>query len=241
MHIACLCPTWGRPHLLPNSLACFLAQNHPHKRLLILDDGDQVTPQQGHNWQVWSTATRYPDLPSKYAALIAHAGDWPDAYAVWDDDDIYFPHHLSAAAQLLPSHPWTHPTHVLSDGSGRLEMERTGGNLHGSIVIRRDALETLGGWLQTPRADFDLQQIGRLTALGAPGRPEPCPSYMFRWASTGARHYQNYVRSPADTTTCARNVMSSTAKLPVLTPRFDAHTTAILARYGSFQPPTPLT
>lgn len=47
--ISCVCPTYKRPHMLRNSLACFLAQDYPKDRceLIILDDAGQYRSQSG--------------------------------------------------------------------------------------------------------------------------------------------------------------------------------------------------
>jgi glycosyltransferase involved in cell wall biosynthesis len=54
MGISCLMPTYGRPTLVQNAIACFLAQDYPagKRRLLILDDAGQIAPQGGAGWFV---------------------------------------------------------------------------------------------------------------------------------------------------------------------------------------------
>ena len=61
MNVLCVCPTYGRPRLLANAVACFLAQDHPeaHRKLLILDDADQIKSQDHGAWQVISTPERF--------------------------------------------------------------------------------------------------------------------------------------------------------------------------------------
>jgi hypothetical protein len=230
--IACLCPTYGRPQLVRNALACFLQQVYvPGRcRLFILDDGDQIESQEDRHFLVESTSVRYPSMTAKYARLLQLADDWgAEAYAVWDDDDLYLPWHLSAADKAMDGgFEWSYPQWVMSDGGGKLVPEMTGGNLHGSIVIGKRMMEHMGGWPTTNRADFDLQMIGRLLKADEPGRPdyEFAPSYVFRWASTQARHYQNYVRSPEDTTTYARIQKTTDERIAgKLTPLMDRHTT----------------
>lgn len=117
MKLACLMPTYGRPRLVSNAIACFLAQDHPaaDRRLLILDDAGQIEPQEGDGWRVWSTSERYPTLTAKYTALLALLADWWPAWeaiALQDDDDIYGPQWLSSHARALASPLWRHGTSI---------------------------------------------------------------------------------------------------------------------------------
>ncbi len=101
MRLLVLCPTYGRPRLLANAVACFEAQTYPDRRMVILDDAGQIAPQTGLGWELFSTPERFASLPLKYDWLLHQArGDW-DAAVVWDDDDIYLPWHLSAVADAL--------------------------------------------------------------------------------------------------------------------------------------------
>ncbi|MEI7700399.1 MAG: glycosyltransferase family A protein [Planctomycetia bacterium] len=120
--------------------------------------------------------------------------------AVWEDDDIYLPHHISSHVTAMDSHLWSKPSKILSDYTGTIQEEDAVGRFHASIAITRKAFEQVGGWPQTLRGDFDQQLIARLNALDPPG--DPCqisiPSYIFRWTSTGAYHGQALMLSPDD-------------------------------------------
>jgi hypothetical protein len=88
-----------------------MAQDYPGKRrrLLILDDAGQITPQDGDGWSLRSTSVRMPTLVAKYVFLEAVDGGWADAFVIWDDDDIYLPWHLAAHAKMLQHAQWSHP------------------------------------------------------------------------------------------------------------------------------------
>jgi len=238
-NVACLCPTYRHPQLLANALACFLAQDYPadRRRLLILDDAGQIDPQVGPNWAIRSTANRSPSLPHKYAALCKWSDDltddagrpWvPHVYAVWDDDDIYLPNHLSAAVAGLVTTPggWVAPERIWSLYTGRLEQEDATGRFHGSTVISRASLTRVGGWLGVMpnrqagrierldypdelqagdrRADFDqrmLCALGTLYGPHPPARPlAASPTYVYRWGTTHSPHCSGLMRTPDDET-----------------------------------------
>ncbi len=100
MKLCCLMPTYGRPTLVQNALACFMAQDYPAelRRLLIFDDAGQITPQDSDGWSVRATSVRMPNLAFKYVILETIDAGWADAFVIWDDDDIYLPWHLTSHA-----------------------------------------------------------------------------------------------------------------------------------------------
>lgn len=239
--VACLCPTYGRPRLVQNALACFLAQDYPadRRQLLILDDAGQIASQSGDNWVVESTAARYPSLPAKYVRLVEMAAG-ADVLVVWDDDDVYLPEHISnnVAAMERSGLGWAHQREVWSDYSGRLEKESASGRFHGAVVVSRELHDRIGGWVQTPRADFDQQFIARLHRESPPAQfSDGDPTYIFRWASTGHSHCQGLMSSPQNTDWYSRVPVNDRQLVEVLEPRMDEVTeryfrgaTASLAR-----------
>jgi hypothetical protein len=241
--IVCLCPTFRRPsRLVENSIACYLAQTYPadRRRLLILDDANDLAPQTGDGWEVVSQPIRIPSLPEKYHQLIMMADErWqPDAYCIWEDDDIYFPWHLEAHVHSLASRPWSHPSHVWALTTGEMVKEPAMGHLHASLAFTRDAYQRTGGWPLTNRADFDLQLLSILRrTLGPPGNPlnfDDCPSYVFRWGSTQHPHGQNFMRSPQDEEWYTRALAIPPIEGPPrhLIPSFDQETVKVLQETG---------
>ena len=195
--IACLCPTYKRPRHLRNAIACFVSQTHSNKRLLILDDAGQHTacdyPAEG--WRLLSQSDRYPNLPAKLNAMAAMAPE-ADILAVWEDDDIYLPHHLASIADAYAgTDPGAYfaPSRVLSTYNmpfGRTRLEGAAGRFHGSWAYTRRLWESLGGYELADRLDFD-QHMGRRCQMAAPiihydetglGRTFG-PSYVYRWAN----------------------------------------------------------
>jgi hypothetical protein len=198
--VSCLCPTYRRPKLLENSIACFLAQDYPADRreLIALDDAGELENQTGDGWQIISITRRFRSLPEKFNALAGLARG--EILVVWEDDDIYLPHHISSHVVAMSGYLWSKPSRVLSDYTGEMQEEDATGRFHASLAFTRHAIEQVAGWPLTMRGDFDQQLIARLNGLGSPA--DPCsvgnPSYVFRWGSTGAYHGQALMRGPED-------------------------------------------
>ena len=200
--VVCLCPTYNARSaaLVGNSIACFERQTYQAARLLVYDDTNHWEPTSGRNWEIVVGAARHETLPGKYNHMLAMAGE-PDAFVVWEDDDVYLPWHIEASVKALQDHPWAHPSHAWALTTGKPVLERVGGNMHASVSFRRETIEALGGWPDTRRAGFDLELLRNLRSrFGPPGNPcdHASPSYVFRWGSTGTRHGQSFGLGAAD-------------------------------------------
>lgn len=198
-HVICMCPTYGRPkHLILNTIACYLKQDYPedHRSLIILDDlGNLVlnTTFRERGVSLVSRASRFPSLPAKYNALRGMG--FGNVQVVWEDDELYLPHHLSSCVAALQDSQWVHPKMVWSTYTGKPEQENAAGRFHAALAFRRDFLDRIGGWPETDAPDFDQQ----LLAVAAQNAPCGCPnsgegeypSYVFRWSDTHATHGQS--------------------------------------------------
>jgi len=99
--VTCLCPTYGRFKRLRDAVACFLLQDYPNKRMLVLNDAPKPIIGGGDGLPVTiiNAKERYPTLGHKRQALLEAAST--PLVAHWDDDDLYLPDHLSKGVQAL--------------------------------------------------------------------------------------------------------------------------------------------
>lgn len=242
MRILCLCPTYGRnPSLLENTLACFLSQTYKNKFLLIFDDLGNMDEIGGDSWAVYSTSTRLPHLPAKYHYMLEIAENsvlsW-DAIAVWDDDDIYLPKHLENAASVLQEFPWAYPEFVYGTYGmpfGEVMREPAGGRFHGSVVVRKDWFNTIGGWSQNGRADFDQNLISKLGQAAHGHSDISGPTYVYRWQDTGESHCSGHMKSPDDESWYSRVAPAYHNTIKTLVPKFDEPAKAIYQNLGCWQ------
>jgi len=98
--VSCIMPTYGRPKLVPESVAMFLAQDYPNKELILLNDcPDQEYVADLPDVRVINRPTRYQTLGEKRNAAIDAAQG--SLIAVWDDDDVYLPWRLSYSVKQM--------------------------------------------------------------------------------------------------------------------------------------------
>ena len=227
--ISCLMPTYGRPTLVQNAIACFQAQDYPadRRRLLILDDAGQIASQHGEGWSVWSTSARMETLAAKYVELDLLDAGWADAFVIWDDDDIYLPWHLAAYAAALQNSRWAHPAKVWDLYTGRLELGPAKGRFWASAAVRTDFLRSLGGFTESARGDFDQINLRAWRNHGGEaGRPHP-PSYVYGWGRSN--HCSGLMFGHDAANWYSRHGMLETRNIQQIIPRMDPQTEAVYA------------
>lgn len=180
MNIACLCATFGRPKLVANQIATFLGQSYPadKRRLLILDDGDQISGE-GEGWRIVSSVSRFSTLPDKYAAMLSMLDLWwPEweAVTIMDDDDVYGPDWLQSHADALKSAAWSHPKNILTSYGVNIakgtppNFEPSGGRFWSAAAVTRPLLKITGGFYSNPSTAFDQDYLAKwLQHGGEPG------------------------------------------------------------------------
>lgn len=95
--VTCLLATHGRYQRLRDSLACFLSQTYPHRRLLILNQ--HPVPVVCDIPGVTVLNEDHPTLRDVRFRQIAVSDS--DLLAQWDDDDLYLPDHLATAVEMI--------------------------------------------------------------------------------------------------------------------------------------------
>lgn len=200
MHIAAVCVTYLRPKTLGHLVRAWLDQDFRQQspelsaELLILDDAGQYADQRGDDWRLISIPHRFKTLGEKRNAAIALTHRDTDAFCVWDDDDFYLPHAVSACARCLQEHAWIRPSQVLQEtahGSGILQRRLTGGLYHGGWAFSREAFKRAAGYPCMNNGE-DQEIAARLERAGFrsvdPIALGHDPYYVYRWGSAAGYH-----------------------------------------------------
>jgi len=164
--ICCVCASYNRPRLLGNAIAMFLAQDYQNKELVILEDSGVFGDQEivGDSWRLISSTCRRPTIAYKRNEIISRVD--ANYIAVMDDDDWYFPWHLSAAVNALQTSQWAQPKEALEwDAPGLLGRYRV---FSQSVIVPKSPYEAAdccyGGQWSYRRNAF-LQSGGYPTSL----------------------------------------------------------------------------
>jgi hypothetical protein len=104
--ITCLCPTRGRFETLRESISFFLLQDYPNKELLIFNNHDvELVPHPKllkENVRVINAGSyEGKSMQRVYHDALQHISGDTEYIAIWDDDDMYFPWHLSSNIEKL--------------------------------------------------------------------------------------------------------------------------------------------
>lgn len=204
--VVCLCPTYRRPTLLENAIACFERQDYPEdsRYLLALDDSGELPITTRTSWGLFSESERFGSICAKYNDMVLSRSieDAETIFCVWEDDDVYLPGHISSHVEAytrenaLTRPAWAKPIRVWTthphEYTREPYTEQTAGRFHASISFNRHMFDAVGGWPDTKAANFDQQFMAAMQAVAEPLRPKHPWTYVFRWADTGAYHGQAF-------------------------------------------------
>jgi hypothetical protein len=201
MKIAAICITYLRPQLLFELIRMFELQSWPDRQLVVLDDTGQYEPCSGDRWTVHSIDSRFMSIGAKRNAAMDLADEDADAFAVWDDDDVYLPWALAATENGLRDSAWAAPAVVFDHWKpGGLIVTKTDLDsaslsaapaYHGSWSYRRETIDSVGRYPDHQVGDLDCEVGWKI--LAKYGHPKnticdqfPHPYYIYN------RHADTY-------------------------------------------------
>lgn len=146
--VSCLCPTFGRPHVLREAIWCFLQQDYANKELIIVNDHpNPITLDREYpGVRLINLPERFANLGEKrnYTTRLARG----EILCVWDDDDLYLPWRLKQTVRHLMENPdtWAYkPMHAwLSVNNSGYRIQRA--LFHSQLGMRRAAFDCVGGY-----------------------------------------------------------------------------------------------
>lgn len=183
--VSCLCPTFGRVHLLEEAVESFLRQDYEGpKELIVCNDFDRQELHFSHpEVKVVNCRSRAPNLGAKRNVTASYAkGHY---FITWGDDDIHLPGRItrlvneaesSGSPFVLEGH------HIMFDGKAMRKNEFSTGGAH---LVYRELYWGLGG-IPEANSGEDLQFNDLVkTTLGLTTftRCTSAPQFIYRWGS----------------------------------------------------------
>jgi hypothetical protein len=148
--VSCICPTRGRFETLRQAIAFFLLQDYPNKELIIFNNHPvPITPHPKlakHNVKVVNAGDYSGrSMEIVYAHTLHHVSLDAEYISVWDDDDMYFPWHLSDNIKKLQESGkkairakygyWYDINHSMGD-----KVTIVSNTLEASMIAKKDAI-----------------------------------------------------------------------------------------------------
>ena len=141
--ISCQCVTYARVERLEEAIACFLCQTVTDSELVILNTFPLQKLSFNHpRVRIINLETRPPCLGAARNSCvpISKAG----RVVIWDDDDLYLPHHLETFARHFGQNQWL--SFVGHFQANNFQIKGVGGFVQNQIGYTKEAWWRMGGY-----------------------------------------------------------------------------------------------
>ena len=186
--ISCKCITYGRVESLEESLESFLRQDYAgdHELVIVNDYPRQRLHFDHPRVRVYNLDFTFETIGEKENFAVSACRF--DTIAVWDDDDIALPRHLSNIDRYVPGHDLLHWQRGAAFNGGQIEALTSLGN--SGIVYDKHLWRAVGGH-PFENAGYDVTFVNRLHGRGArvitPEPPASEVSWFYSWGN-GSYH-----------------------------------------------------
>lgn len=190
--ISCICPTYGRPHLLEEAIESFLRQDYPGpKELIVLNDlPEQHLVFEYPGVHVVNVGRRFRTLGEKLNTAVALCTY--DLVSIWSDDDVYLPHRLSQSVERWDATRAFYKAgqaFLLNDGALSGPFASV---LHGGSLYSRDLFVQARGYPHlTDGVDQRFEAVLERLHTDATQPDTLTPAELFhvyRWGGSGSYH-----------------------------------------------------
>jgi glycosyltransferase involved in cell wall biosynthesis len=216
--VSCYTSTYGRVHCLEEVVECFLKQNYPGKKeLIILNDFAEQELIYNHNEiRIINSKERIKPLGTKFNKNIEYCQY--EILCCMEDDDYYLPNHLTYAVDNM--HRGVYHSGVAWVWTAPGKLHRSGNYFHGNHVIKRDLFEKVGRYPDIDNCTVDVGIMAKIQKeLGTNYSQSPKPeemTYIYRWGC-GSYHGSGYGTNITNVSELAANAVQhqkSLGKVP---------------------------
>jgi len=187
------CITYGRTTLLAEAVECFLRQDYPgEKELVILNDHPDMTIVSNHPQViVHNHTTRFPTIGGKrnYCCKLCTG----DIIFPWDDDDICLPHRISYSLQQMKNKHYYKPDRFWYWSGGRVSPEPKRNTAHAMGCFSSEFFWEVGGYPEIQSGqDIALEKLFEGPRRNVQDIPDEDIYYIYRYGGTQSYHLSSY-------------------------------------------------
>lgn len=178
--VSCVCLTYNRPHLVEESIQCFIDQQYDNKELIVLCDNPNCLFELGISHpqiQVINVLQRFSSLGAKYNYVKNFvAGDY---VCIWEDDDLFGFNRLSEQVTYFKP-----GIDVVKGSLALVSMDNHDYSIGGNLFHSQSCF-TAEYFLNTPfieesfGVDCNFEQGARAVFID----PSPLHWYVYRWGN----------------------------------------------------------
>lgn len=213
--ISCYCSTYGRPQrLIENSIACFLAQDYPGiKELVILNDFVEQELIFDH------PEVRIINWPERIAPLGAKFNKNVELcrfnlLATWEDDDVFLPHRLKYSYERMKNGVFH--THDAWFERNEKDIISARNCFHSTHLMTRDLFNKVGGYpTEVDICSIDISIMDKLRKLLGTytnDTPEEDRFYIYVWSCAQSYHGSGWGPSNLNISQSAADIVQSQIK-----------------------------
>lgn len=195
--VSCQCLTYGRPQLMLEAVECFLRQDYPgEKELILLNDQPGVKFIFEHpEIKIFNLDERVPTIGGK-RNLCAELSSG-DIIMPWDDDDIHLPWRISTTIAEMQNRHYFKPKRFWFLTPDKFRLEKPPGGAPSMGAWSRELFDLVGGYPEIQSGqdtEFQLKiQKNHPDLLDIHYLPDDQVYYIYRWG-TGHYHLSGYGR-----------------------------------------------
>jgi hypothetical protein len=193
--VSCQCITYGRTKLLDEAVECFLRQDWPGKKeLIILNDCKKMKIKSSYNSseiKIINSPMRYDSVGAKRNKCVHLCSG--EIIFPWDDDDICMPWRISHTISNMKNKHYYKPDKIWYWKNGSIDIKPKKSIAHAMGAYSKEFFNNVGGYPEIGSGqDQELEEKfkGQYRVID---NIKPCDIYyIYRFPGTGSYHLSSF-------------------------------------------------
>jgi glycosyltransferase involved in cell wall biosynthesis len=194
--VSCYCATYGRPHVLEESVESFLRQNYSgEKELIVLNDfAKNILKCDDPQVKIFNVPNHIKPLGKKFNSTVSLCTG--DVFMPWEDDDIFLPHRLTYTVNNMQN-GFFHTGLAFFEHQNKLII--SGNHFHCNMAVSKELWKSVGGYSELDNCTLDIELMHRLKKESNYKDHEIKHEdlfYIYRWGGRGSYHASGWGSNP---------------------------------------------